>query len=148
MFSRSLIRVASFFYTIALFYIVFIGGERHVLLPWKDRINLVPIRSLIRFYQTNPHQGRFYLIFSAEIFGNILLFLPFGFILKCLYPYKRNLTIVVYGLLLSMGIEVTQLLLQIGICDVDDVILNTTGAVAGIFLYTKLMDSIVRVKGN
>ena len=144
MFSKTVVRLASFFYSIAVIYIVFIGGDRHVLLPWTERIKLVPVRSLIRFYRTNPHQGRFYFILFLEIFGNILLFLPFGFILKYFYPYKGNLTIVVYGLLLSIGIEVTQLLLQIGICDIDDVILNTTGAAAGVFVYTQMKKSIER----
>lgn len=144
MFSKTVIRFLFLLYSIAVFYMVFIEGDRHVLLHWTDRINLVPVRSLIRFYQTSPHQSRFYFIFLSEILGNLLLLLPFGFILKCFYPCKHNFSIVVYGLLLSIGIEVTQLLLQIGVCDIDDLILNTTGAAAGVFFYTKMRNAMQR----
>ena len=127
---------------------VFIEGERHRILPWIDRINLIPAKSLIQFYQTNPHVGRFYFIFFAEIFGNLLLLFPFGFLTKCLYPQKRIQTVVLYGLLLSICIELTQLLLQIGICDIDDVILNTAGAAAGALLYEKIVKTNQKMKYN
>lgn len=122
------------------------GEERQVRLSFIDRINLVPVISLVRFYQTNPHQSRFYFIFFGEIFGNIVLFAPFGFFVKWLYPWQSNLRIVVYGLLLSVGIEFTQLFLQIGICDVDDVILNTIGTAAGVFFCTKMISRLMKVK--
>ncbi len=138
---KNIIRFVSLIYLSVLFYIVFIQGERHQLLSWRKRINIMPIKSLIRFYQTNPHVSRFYFIFFAETFGNILLFFPFGFLFKCLYPQKRFQAIVLYGLMLSIGIEVTQLLFQIGICDIDDIILNVSGAAAGVFVYDRIISS-------
>lgn len=145
-FSKTLVRLLFFFYFIVLFYTVFVGGERQTQLPWMARINFVPIRSLIRFYQTNPHSSRFYFIFFGEIFGNVFLLFPFGFFIKWLYPHLRNQTVVVYGLLLSIGIELTQLLLQVGICDVDDVLLNTAGTWAGVCFCIKIISRAAAAK--
>lgn len=146
MYSKHITRVLFFFYFVALFYVVFIGGNRHLFVSLKDRINIVPLKSLIRFYHTNPHQGRFYFVFFTEIAGNVILFIPFGFLFKCIYPKTLSQTIVLYGLLLSVGIELTQLFLQIGICDIDDVILNTTGSAAGVFLCTKMIRSTQAIR--
>ena len=92
-----------------------------------------------RFYeQGNQHFWDYYIGYWGNIFGNVILFLPFGFLIKILNPQKRALTLVLYGFLVSTCIEVLQLLLQIGVCDIDDVILNVTGAGLGIFIYNKV----------
>lgn len=128
-------------YSSSVFYIVFIHGERHRFVQRSDRINVVPAINLLRFYRTNPHQTNLYITLLSEVFGNILLFVPFGFLIKCIYPKKRSQTVILYGLLLSVGIELTQLFLQIGICDIDDVILNTSGVAVGVLAYNKIMRS-------
>ena len=63
---------------------------------------------------------------------NILMFVPLGCLLplitKKARPYKRLFWI---PLALSILIELCQYLFHIGVCDVDDVILNLAGASLG-----------------
>ena len=65
-----------------------------------------------------------------NIIQNILLFIPLGFLLGG----KRG---VITGLLLSIGIELTQYILRLGYCELDDVLNNTIGTVIGALLYKK-----------
>ncbi len=68
-----------------------------------------------------------------NLFGNILGFMPFGFILPVISRRCRRhwYNTVINAYLLSYGIEMVQLVLRAGSCDVDDIILNTTGALLG-----------------
>lgn len=65
-----------------------------------------------------------------NIIQNILLFIPLGFLLGG----KRG---VIAGLLLSIGIELTQYIFRLGYCELDDVLNNTIGTVIGALLYKK-----------
>lgn len=71
---------------------------------------------------------RTYLINSGL---NILLFVPLGFLLPLLWKeFRRRRTMCFTGFLLSLGIELAQLL-NYRISDVDDLIMNTLGAWLG-----------------
>ena len=65
--------------------------------------------------------------------GNIILFIPFGVLLPLAFRVER-LTIV-YGCAASILVEIIQLAFAMGAADIDDVILNTLGAVIGYFAY-------------
>ncbi|WP_165164688.1 VanZ family protein [Corynebacterium qintianiae] len=60
-----------------------------------------------------------------NLFGNLGLFLPVGFLAGNL---RRGALI---GLALSLGIEITQFVCAAGYSDVDDLIFNTAGAALG-----------------
>lgn len=71
-----------------------------------------------------------------NIGGNIVGFIPLGLLLPFLIPVFRNffgLTGIV--LLISLSFELLQLLGGLGSFDVDDLILNTAGGIAGYILY-------------
>ena len=138
MLSKNRIRWLALLYLLFLFYVVFFQGERHQSLPMSERINIMPIKNWIQFYQTNPHVLRFYFIFFLETMGNVLLFMPFGFLFKLIYSCASTKVVVLYGLLLSVGIELTQLFLRVGICDVNDVLLNVCGVAAGLFVFNRV----------
>lgn len=123
-------------YDCVLFYVVFLTSNRYRG-DTSAHINLIPIVETIRLFyeQGNQHFWDYYIGYWGNIFGNILLFLPFGFLLKKLYPQKSLRRICLYGSLLSIIIECLQLILRIGVCDVDDVILNVTGVATGVLLY-------------
>lgn len=64
---------------------------------------------------------------------NLLIFLPLGVYLSMLdVPVLRA---VFYGCLISLGFEVSQYALAIGVSDVTDVITNTAGTLIGVVLY-------------
>jgi glycopeptide antibiotics resistance protein len=86
---------------------------------------------------------RFLLGFALEAAANILLFVPFGAALGL-----RGLSVgkaVWYGFLLSVAVEGTQWLLIPGrTTSLDDVVLNTFGALVGHVLLTRLKPMRVR----
>lgn len=66
----------------------------------------------------------------AEIILNVLMFIPIGFLLTAVLK-KNFLLVFCIGCLLSIIIEVIQLLTYRGVCNIDDVIHNTLGCVLG-----------------
>jgi glycopeptide antibiotics resistance protein len=72
--------------------------------------------------------------FLGNIFGNIILFIPFAFIAVHVFRMSNFFAIAGLAFLLSLGIEVTQYYTGLGVADVDDVILNTAGAAIGFYL--------------
>ena len=65
-----------------------------------------------------------------NIIQNILLFIPLGFLIGG----KRG---IIAGLLLSIGIELTQYIAVLGYCELDDVLNNTIGAAIGSLFFKK-----------
>ena len=65
-----------------------------------------------------------------NIIQNILLFIPLGFLIGG----KRG---IIAGVLLSIGIELSQYIFRLGYCELDDVLNNTIGAAIGSLLFKK-----------
>ncbi|WP_228275868.1 VanZ family protein [Gracilibacillus oryzae] len=103
--------------------------------------NLVPFRNTIRYITESDHFSILF-IFN-NIVGNILVFLPLGLLLPLLFPRHRKfilllLTVTCFTIL----VEITQITLQIGQFDVDDLILNVIGGMAGYWFAKLLMDNV------
>lgn len=100
------------------------------IIPTFDKpvINLIPFRDYVY------HFGNY----NEEMFLNILLFVPMGFFLTM--HTKRNLfTIILFGALLSLAIELLQPWITIGrVCDITDLFTNTAGTCIGA-IATKLI---------
>lgn len=70
---------------------------------------------------------------------NIILFVPLGFLLPVMWKEFRSLrSIAVTGLSLSLFIEILQIF-TFRLTDVDDLITNTAGAVAGYYLSRRFL---------
>lgn len=106
-------------------------------------VNLIPFRSI------GPQLARINQDWALfNIVGNILAFIPFGFLLPLAYPKNRGVirmfTIAFLSVLL---IETFQLITMLGTFDVDDIILNVPSILMGYgllvllqplyFVYTK-----------
>ena len=65
----------------------------------------------------------------SDIRLNILLFIPLGFLIG-------GWNGLIFGLVLSCGIELTQYLIRLGFCELDDVLNNTIGTAIGVGLNT------------
>lgn len=76
-----------------------------------------------------------------DIFLNILLFVPLGFLIGG----KRA---IVVGMLFSVGIELTQYVCKLGYCEIDDVLNNSIGVTVGVILVKVLMPFVLRVQKN
>ena len=67
----------------------------------------------------------------AEIITNIILFIPLGFLLGRLVGWKGILIAAV----MSAAIETIQLIMHLGLFEIDDIIHNTVGAAIGAALH-------------
>ena len=96
--------------------------------------NLIPFREIMRFYTYRELVGME--AFVLNLFGNVIAFVPFGFmmpILKMKYRYSKR--VIGMTFFLSLTVECFQLLTRVGSFDVDDLILNTLGGVLGFGMF-------------
>ncbi len=88
-------------------------------------LNLLPFFDLAEILKT---QGVLYFLYL--FLGNIVWFVPFGFLLGALVPRLRG-WVVVFGFFLSLLIEALQYWGGSGVSEIDDLILNTLGTGLG-----------------
>lgn len=92
-----------------------------------------------------------YTIFSKQMIGNAIMLLPLGIFIPLLNRrYRRPagfFIVLLISFLVSVGIEILQLATNYRSTDVDDVILNTSGACIGFFIY-QLVRSLVNSKSS
>lgn len=72
---------------------------------------------------------------GANFLGNIILFMPVGMLLPVVTDWKKMWKIMVMGAGFSFFIEIIQLITSRGYFDLDDIILNSLGALIGFGLY-------------
>ena len=71
-----------------------------------------------------------------EVFWNVVLFIPIGFLFMPFLTCKRKWVItVIIGFLLTTAIELIQLIFHRGYFEFDDIFHNTLGTVIGIGIY-------------
>ena len=104
-------------------------------------INIVPIKDTINTFMHSETGLRNSL---RNVIGNILVFMPLGFFIPLLFEKFNNLKKVLkVGCLSSLAIELSQLFVGSNVCDIDDVIYNTLGALAGFICY-KTFETIIK----
>lgn len=133
---QTLGKVLFVLYVLALIYFLFFSEEygRVAIEERQYRYNLVPFVEIRRFWVYRKQLG-FFAVFT-NLFGNVAGFLPFGFMLPVISERMRSgWMIILSGFGLSVTVEVIQLITKVGCFDVDDMILNTTGAVLGYLLF-------------
>jgi glycopeptide antibiotics resistance protein len=85
------------------------------------------------FYPPKYNVSAHYKEVVSNFFGNILLFIPYGFLFGHFFNDNKK-KVLLTALLISLGIEIAQLVFRLGVFDVDDIMLNITGAWAGIYI--------------
>lgn len=99
--------------------------------------NLTLFKEIRRFYTYRELVGT--KAFLLNIVGNVVCFMPFGFILPIISRLgERWFHTLLLSFLLTLSIETTQLVFQVGSFDVDDMFLNTVGGAAGYVFVTML----------
>ena len=122
-------------YVIALLYIVFLeptrsSGEHYSPPRW------MPLKSTYDFIIGAGHSIRYWLFFLLNLLGNIILFMPFGFLGDALSGLPANkFRVIIAAFFFSLCIELLQLVFRIGVYDADDILLNTLGAYLGLCAY-------------
>ncbi|UQB68640.1 VanZ family protein [Epilithonimonas zeae] len=121
-------------YTIGTLYLLYFGEARDFPdSPFK--INYIPFQTIIEYVTLVLPYRPFE--FSQNILGNIILFIPYGF-LGILYPKLNQFKwlLLVFFIIINI-IEFSQYYFKRGFADIDDVILNTIGVTIGYFIYKK-----------
>jgi glycopeptide antibiotics resistance protein len=97
-------------------------------------VNLVPFRTISGYVHAIGFLN--FNIWFDNLFGNILVMMPLGFLLpllnKKLRKARHTAAIAFWS---SVGVECALWLLHVGSMDVDDVILNTLGGLLGYAVY-------------
>ena len=133
---RRLGRILFIIYILLLVYFLFFAESygRTELFEEEYHYNLVPFREIQRFWTYRETVG--FRASFLNLAGNIIGFMPFGFILPVMHRNMRRLWLVVpLGFLLSFCVEFIQLVGKVGCFDVDDMILNTLGALLGYWAF-------------
>jgi len=123
-------------YTLLIVWEMLIGPYRLVKQEWL--YNVVPFRTIT--YMFTHCSVRRFPVFLINIVANIVVFIPFGGLAPLVYPrrfamFKR--TLLTFALIILL-LEVLQLLLQVGMFDVDDILLNCVGIAIGFQLHRVL----------
>ncbi len=117
-------------YLLLLSYLLFFSSTYGRTLELGYRYNLTPFLEIKRGIEHVDAVGYRYVL--VNIVGNIVAFMPFGFLLP--FVEKRRIhtgNALISTFLLSLCAETIQLLSKTGAFDVDDLILNTVGGVLG-----------------
>ena len=112
--------------------------------PNEDGINIIPIVHIVRdlLELLTPQKTIIKEHTIQNIIGNIILFIPLGIFLPLLIDKYRCINkVILAAFICSVSIELIQLILrQFEIyrsVDIDDVILNTLGALLGFMIVNK-----------
>ena len=92
--------------------------------------NLIPFTEINR-YEVGSR------LFMFNVIGNIVIFIPFGYFVSGYIKASKVSHILAVSIISSLTVEIVQL--QIGRSfDIDDIILNVSGAIIGFLLYIGL----------
>ena len=115
-------------YLCGLLYLTTVQGNRTGVSGFSFRFPLPFWRALCAW-----HFG----LTAARSLLNLLLFVPFGYLLPQLFPLRFG-KLCLMAFLCSLLIESAQVLFHFGVFELDDLVKNTLGAGAGYLLYRGL----------
>lgn len=114
-------------YLLLLLYLTFFSkyyGRGEV----QRSISIFPFRTISEFLTS----GYNFRIIITNLVGNIVAFMPMGFLLPIAFSRLDKFhKVLVISLFATLMIEVSQYISGVGASDIDDVILNLLGAVIG-----------------
>lgn len=106
-------------------------------IPYWDQtaghLNLVPFRTLRHFVRLLNSGVRSYIRMSViNLGGNIVMFIPLGFLLpRVIYRLSTLPRVLLTTAIVITAVEIIQLFTLVGSCDIDDLILNIIGSAIG-----------------
>ena len=131
---RKIYRIFILPYTIFLLYLMFLGfgREQHE----ANIVRLLPFVSTILFVQNTTSWESIII----NLLGNIIMFIPFGFLGWLNAKYFSFKKLIVDFLSALIIVEALQYLTRLGVFDIDDLALNSLGVWIG-FQMRKFIDN-------
>lgn len=104
-----------------------------------ENINIIPFATVTLYIRGYLSGAVSLYPLAVNLIGNFTAFMPLGFFL----PYfsaklRKPLNFVIFTALLIIAVELLQLVMMTGVCDVDDLILNVSGATFVFFICRKI----------
>lgn len=124
-----------------IYFLIFSDWYGRTGIATEYRYNLILFKEIKRFWKYRKQLGVFATF--TNLFGNVLIFMPFGFFMPMASKYQSFFSAIFYSFGLSLCVETFQLLAKVGSFDVDDLLLNTIGGAVGYILYA-ICDAIRR----
>lgn len=124
-----------------------IDGYQRLFKPGNmaHTFNFAPFKTIGHYLI--QHESYNYDIWFNNTFGNILLFIPLGFLLPILFVLCRRASIIIgISVAVSAMIEIIQYLTHPGIADVDAVLLRAFGALVGLTIYFCIIRILAELK--
>ncbi|MFV0466530.1 MAG: VanZ family protein [Lachnospiraceae bacterium] len=125
-------------YLILLAYFLFFAdswGRTHLTEDYH--YNFIPFKEILRFWTYRDILSM--RVVCLNLIGNVIVLIPFGMFLPMLLKKCRKwICVILLSFVLSLSIELVQLVARVGSFDVDDMILNTIGGAIGFLLYLLL----------
>jgi len=115
------------------------------------RYSIVPFTEIKRYWNLFT-QGD-WMPFVINVCGNVVLFMPFGYMFGMFADRRQTGAIMglfdtfVAAFMMILVVETCQLLTKVGVFDVDDIILNVSGALLGYAAY-RIVRYIKQGKGK
>ena len=132
----------------------FLGRNGFTLVKWsrelfsnyiENSFNIIPFKTIIEYIKDfNSLLGTDTIVMN--LLGNIIAFMPFAFFLPLLFKKQNNLkTFTLTMVIIVLAIEILQFITLSGSCDIDDLILNVSGALLMfVILKTKSVNNLIR----
>jgi len=104
------------------------------------KINLEPLWSYKHIL------GESSMIMTWEVLLNIFLFIPIGLMIGMLSSHVQWWKVLIFSVILSSSIEISQYIFRKGLCETDDVIHNVLGALLGYGIYNTIKYEVKHFK--
>ncbi len=150
------LKVLFIIYCLLLITVLFLNNEYRMYYGFQnintfskehlETINIIPFNTIIGYISGIVNNDINTSIVIINLTTNILLFAPIGFFIPMLYKNKiKNIKqFLIVMIILTLLVEVLQFITYRGATDIDDVILNTIGAVIiYLLMKTKLVKKLL-----
>lgn len=121
--------ISLIYYSILLFNMTFFARFGFV-----DSVNLVPFKEILEILNSKDNYQ-----IIINIFGNLLIFMPIEYFIIELFNIRKwyKNTLISVGIILL--IEIVQYIFNVGVFDVDDIILCSSGMMLFYFVYQEII---------
>ncbi len=104
----------------------------------KEDTNIIPFYTVKLFLRGYLNDRLSLTATVVNIFGNFAALMPIPFFIKLFFKkYGGAIKVLLAVLAVSLSIELLQFIFLTGACDIDDIILNTSGAMLFYFILKK-----------
>ena len=126
-------------YCLCMLHLLFFRPGYDPALPYARQLkyNLIPFETIVLFLRALNHSSmgtRNHAVINLA--GNVIMFIPLGFLLAALWkPLRKAGKIVSATFLIMFPVELLQMLTLVGSFDTDDLLLNIVGSLLGYLLF-------------